>query len=99
MCQIPILHVLFVARAKGMRWTKGEAWASAKFHLAITTSGQVAERFVSDIEAAAELIREARGGGGSGCDGGEFRRILKVNNNEPVAPGRKNWKEEMAYDK
>jgi transposase len=80
---------------------------STKFHLAISSGGQVVEGFLSggnvnDIQAAPELVREVVGCAvmaDRGYDSDGFRRILKGNNNEPVIPGRKNRKEEIGYDK
>jgi transposase len=56
---------------------------------------------VHDAAVADELV-EAIGGctviGDRGYDGTEFRRTLEGNNNTPVIPGRRNRKEEIAYD-
>jgi transposase len=96
-------------RTKGGQQTKGvsRAGMSTKFHLAITTSGQVVEGFLSggnmnDIEGAPELVKEVAGCAvmaDRGYDSDEFRRILEGNNTIPVIPGRKNRKEAIAYDK
>jgi transposase len=80
---------------------------STKFHLAITTGGEVVEGFLSggnvnDIQAAPELVEEVVGCAvlaDRGYDSDEFRRKLEGNNNVPVIPGRKNRKEAIAYDK
>jgi IS5 family transposase len=80
---------------------------STKFHLAITTGGEVVEGILSggnvnDIQAAPELVEEVVGCAvleDRGYDSDEFRRKLEGNNNVPVIPGRKNRKEAIAYDK
>ena len=79
---------------------------STKFHLAVTTGGQVVEGFLSggnenDIDAAPELVRDVVGCfvmADRGYDGDKFRRELTGNHNEPVIPGRRNRKEEIVYD-
>ncbi len=77
-----------------------------KFHLAITSDGQVVEGFltggnVNDIEAAPELVEDVIGcfvSADRGYDSDHFRRMLRANNNIPVIPGRKNRKKPIAYD-
>jgi transposase len=69
---------------------------STKFHLAITSGGNV-----NDIEAAPELVRGVVGCAvmaDRGYDSDKFRKLLKGNNNEPVIPGRKKRKEPIEYD-
>jgi transposase len=82
------------------------AGISTKFHLAITSGGQVVEGILSggnvnDIEIAPELVEEVVGCSvlaDRGYDSDEFRRTLGSNNNEPVIPGRKNRKKPVEYD-
>jgi transposase len=84
-----------------------EGGISAKFHLAVTTNGRVAEGFfsggnVGDIDAASEPVKDAGGCfvlADKGCDSDGFRRTLEGDNNIPLIPGRKNRKKETAYDR
>jgi transposase len=57
---------------------------------------------VHDVRAAPQLSEDIVGcavTADRGYDSDGFRRELKGNNNEPVIPGRRNRKEEIAYDK
>jgi hypothetical protein len=79
---------------------------SAKFHLAITSGGQVVEGFLSggsvnDIGAAPELVQEVAGCAvmaDRGYDSDKFRKLLKGNNNEPGHTRTENRKEPIEYD-
>ena len=73
----------------------------------ITSEGKLVEGLltggeVHDVRVAAELSEQIIGCAviaDRGCDSNEFRRELEGNNNEAVIPGRKNRREEIAYDK
>ena len=73
----------------------------------ITSGGKLVEGLLTggeahDVRAASELREDivvCAVIADRGYDRNEFRRELEGNNNEPVIPGRKNRKEEIAYDK
>jgi transposase len=73
----------------------------------ISSDGKLVEGFltggeVHDVKVAAELVEDIVGCaviGDRGYDSNEFRKELEGNNNRAVIPGRKNRKEEIAYDK
>jgi transposase len=78
-----------------------------KFHAAVTSGGRLVEGFltggeVHDVTVAPQLSENIVGCAviaDRGYDSDGFRRGLEGNNNEPVIPGRRNRKEEIAYDK
>jgi transposase len=88
--------------------TKGKSRGgiSTKFHGAITSDGRLVEGFltggeVHDVKAAPELVEDIIGCvviTDRGYDSNEFRKKLEGNNNTTVLPGRRNRKEEIAYD-
>jgi hypothetical protein len=56
----------------------------------------------SDVKAGPELTKDIVGYpviADRGYDSDKFRMYLRGNNNNPVIPGRKNRKEEIAYDR
>lgn len=96
-------------RAKRGQQTKGKGRGGigTKFHLAITTAGQVAEGFltgadVHDVSVAPELTADVVNCfvlADRGYDSDEYRNSLKGGNNTPVIPGRRNRRKPMSYDK
>jgi transposase len=86
---------------------KSRAGISMKFHAVITGDGRLVEGLltgdeVHDVKATPKLIEDIAGCvaiADRGYDSNEFRKELEGNNNTAVIPGKRNRKEETAYDR